>query len=613
MNDFRADIQGLRALAVFLVFIFHISFSSLPGGFLGVDIFFVISGYLISGIILSKKEKGNFTFTNFYIGRLKRIVPVYYIVLIAVLIAAIIIYLPSDILQLRMNAFWSSIFASNVYFSTLDTYFGASSIENPFLHTWTLAIEMQFYFLLPLLLFFVNKKWLPTLLIILIIGLLGYSLCGTYLLDLKSQMYFSLPARIPEFCIGALFAVKQDYLKKVGSTTLNCISAVSLIIIIVCSFLFSEKSDYPGYLVIFPCIATAFLLVNKVSFINKKILSNKIAVHIGELSYSIYLWHWPIMALYRYYKSSNEFNFSEIALITVSTYLLSLFTYYTIEKYFRKTNNVRFFTLFSIPVITLGLLTVLLPRINTYFYKIPDKYSRPVFGLKSHSYDFKEVESFGNLIEKRDSILLIGDSHALAYKNILNNLGKSHFFNFRTVTNDRYLNIPGFTEPDFLNKELFIQYSKIMKATTEEIKKAKVIFICSVWFDDLPTLPSALNQFLGSLDSSQTVIVLPDYPTPDNNPIRINRDFIKNPDSNYKYKIGYKRLPARIKKVLERYKNVHVINIDFRSKLKDIPFNRDTLMYYDKGHLNLYGTEVVSKEFDEEFMNGINKALQKHK
>lgn len=613
MNDFRADIQGLRALAVFLVFIFHISSSTLPGGFLGVDIFFVISGYLISGIILNKKEKGNFTFIDFYIGRLKRIAPIYYIVLIAILVAAVIIYLPSDILQLRMNAFYSSVFASNVYFSTLDTYFGASSMENPFLHTWTLSIEMQFYFLLPLLLYFVNKKWLTTVMIFFIISLLGYSLLGTYWLDLKSKMYFSLPARIPEFCIGALFAIKQDHFKKLGSTSLNYISVFSLVVIIACSFLFSEKSDYPGYLVIFPCVATAFLLVNKASFINSKIFSNKIAVHIGELSYSIYLWHWPVMALCRYYKSSSEFSFTEIAFITISTYFLSLLTYYTVENYFRKTNNIKFFTLFSIPIITLGLFAVVLPQINAYFYKIPDKYSRPVFGLKSHSYDFEKVESFGDLTGKRDSILLIGDSHALVYKNILNNLGKLHSFNFRTVTNDRYLNIPGFSKLDFFNKESFIQYSKIMNITNEEVKKAKIIFICSVWFDDLPTLPSALNQFLGSLDSTQTVIILPDYPTPDNNPIRVNRGFVKDPESEYKYKVQYKNLPDRIKNIFDQYKNVHVINIDFKSKLKDIPFNKDTLMYYDKGHLNLYGTEVVSKEFDEEFMNGINKVLQKHK
>ncbi|MCS4301646.1 acyltransferase family protein [Chryseobacterium sp. BIGb0232] len=612
MNDFRADIQGLRALAVFLVFIFHISSSVLPGGFLGVDIFFVISGYLISGIILNKVEKKSFRFIDFYIGRLKRIVPVYYIVLTVILIIAVIIYLPSDILQLRMNAFWSAIFASNIYFSTLDTYFGASSIENPFLHTWTLSIEMQFYFLLPLLLYFINKRWLPTALIAIIIGFLGYSVWGTYFLDLKSKMYFSLAARIPEFCIGALFAVKQDTFKKIGTSTLNYISGISLVVILVCAFLFSEKSDYPGYLVIIPCLATSFLLINKDSFINRNIFSHKIAVHIGELSYSIYLWHWAVMALWRYYKVNYEFTGVEVVLIVILTYLLSLFTYFTVESYFRKTNNKKFFTLLTALVVVLGVVAVLLPRLNTYFYKIPDKYSRPTFGLKSHSNSFEEVESFGDLSKKSDSILLIGDSHALVYKNILHNLGLVNSFNFRTITNDRYPNIPGLNQKDFSNKDLFVQYSNIVARTNNEIKNAKIIFICSVWFDDQSSLPSALDQFLKNLNASQTVIILPDYPTPDKNPIRINRDFIKNDNSNYEYKIEYKKLPVRIKKVLDQYKNVHVVSIDFKQKLKDIPFNKDTLMYYDKGHLNLYGTEVVSREFDEEFMNSINKILQRH-
>lgn len=612
MNDFRADIQGLRALAVFLVFIFHISSSVLPGGFLGVDIFFVISGYLISGIILNKVEKKSFRFIDFYIGRLKRIVPVYYIVLTVILTAAVLIYLPSDILQLRMNAFWSAIFASNIYFSTLDTYFGASSIENPFLHTWTLSIEMQFYFLLPLLLYFINKKWLPIVLTIIIIGFLGYSVWGTYFLDLKSKMYFSLAARIPEFCIGALFAVKQDTIKKVGAPALNYLSTISFVVILICACLFSEKSDYPGYLVIIPCLATSFLLINKSSFINRKIFSNRVAVHIGELSYSIYLWHWAVMALWRYYNVAYEFSGLEIILIIILTYLLSLLTYFTIESYFRRTNNKKFFTLLSVLVIILGMVAALLPKLNTYFYTIPDKYSRPTFGLKSHSNSFEKVESFGDLSKKSDSILLIGDSHALVYKNILHNLGLINSFNFRTITNDRYPNIPGINQKDFSSKDLFIQYSNIVTKTNDEIKKAKIIFICSVWFDDQSSLPNALNQFLKSLDASQTVVILPDYPTLDKNPIRMNRDFIKKDNSGYKYTVEYKKLPARIQKVLEQYKNVHIVSIDFKEKLKDIPFNKDTLMYYDKGHLNLYGTEVVSKEFDEEFMNSINKILQRH-
>ena len=145
--QYRYDIQGLRAVAVLLVFFFHLNANLLSGGFVGVDVFFVISGYLISGIILHKKEQNKFQFIDFYISRFKRLLPAYLIFLLVTFLVATLLYLPSDIIGVRNSVFWSSIFYSNKYLSELDNYFGMSSQENPLLHTWTLAIEMQFYFL----------------------------------------------------------------------------------------------------------------------------------------------------------------------------------------------------------------------------------------------------------------------------------------------------------------------------------------------------------------------------------------------------------------------------------------------------------------------------------
>lgn len=147
--QYRYDIQGLRALAVLLVFFFHLSPATLSGGFVGVDIFFVISGYLISGIILHKKEQNKFHFLDFYISRFARILPAYSLFLVITFSVAIFLYLPSDIINIRNNVFWSALFFSNQYLAQQNNYFGMSSLENPFLHTWSLAIEMQFYFLLP--------------------------------------------------------------------------------------------------------------------------------------------------------------------------------------------------------------------------------------------------------------------------------------------------------------------------------------------------------------------------------------------------------------------------------------------------------------------------------
>ncbi|WP_448636327.1 acyltransferase family protein [Pedobacter panaciterrae] len=202
--EFRNDIQGLRAIAVLLVFTFHLSPQILPGGFIGVDIFFVISGYLISSIVLHKIDNNKFSLLDFYYGRIKRIVPAYLVLLIALAAISAFIFVPSDIAGLRKGLFWSAIFNSNNYFATLDNYFGASSNENPILHTWTLAVEMQFYLFLPILLLFIkNKKILILTLTIITLIFLGY---GTFevLSNNKGSMYYSLLARSPEFFIGVL-------------------------------------------------------------------------------------------------------------------------------------------------------------------------------------------------------------------------------------------------------------------------------------------------------------------------------------------------------------------------------------------------------------------------
>ena len=299
--QYRYDIQGLRAVAVLLVFFFHLNPNLLSGGFVGVDVFFVISGYLISGIILHKKEQNKFQFVDFYISRFKRILPAYLIFLLVTFLGAIMLYLPSDILGVRNGVFWSSIFYSNKYLSTLDTYFGMSSQENPLLHTWTLAIEMQFYFLLPILLFFIkNKKLLNYVIFLITIVLLGYSFVNSTYLHNKEMMYFSLPARIPEFLIGTLFVMNQEKIQNATKGGRDIISIVSVITILVSSVFFSGNTNFPGLWVLLPCLGAAFLLIDMEGVVSK-FLSNKFLVHLGELSYSIYLWHWPVMVFIRYY------------------------------------------------------------------------------------------------------------------------------------------------------------------------------------------------------------------------------------------------------------------------------------------------------------------------
>src|SRR5690554_2131327 len=159
--QFRNDIQGLRALAFLFVFLFHLNPSWLPGGFIGVDIFFVISGYLITSILMHQKAKGTFSFLTFYEKRIKRIVPAHFIMLIFVLIAAYYVFLYNDITNLKDAALRTALFISNMLFAKGQSYFGVGLNDNPLLHTWSLSIEMQFYFILPIIIIFIKNKYLP--------------------------------------------------------------------------------------------------------------------------------------------------------------------------------------------------------------------------------------------------------------------------------------------------------------------------------------------------------------------------------------------------------------------------------------------------------------------
>lgn len=231
---YRLDIQGLRALAVIFVFLFHLNHNFLPGGFIGVDIFFVVSGFLISSITLHKLKKNEFSFTDFYTKRIKRIVPAYYFMLAIVMLLGAWVFIPSDLGKFKSSVLQTLLFNSNNYFASLDDYFGAKSTEFPLLHTWSLAIEMQFYLLLPIFLFLIKRKFLLPVIMILIFTLSIYAQLNIAQWNNKQSMYFSLIARIPEFLTGTVFAIliQQKFLKSLinHSTSLALIGFFAILL-----------------------------------------------------------------------------------------------------------------------------------------------------------------------------------------------------------------------------------------------------------------------------------------------------------------------------------------------------------------------------------------------
>lgn len=208
--QFRRDIQGLRAIAVLAVIVFHFNPAWLPGGFVGVDIFLVISGYLISSILLHKKNKPEYqllpTLNYFYTSRIKRIVPAYYTTLIAISLIAAVLFLPTDFSNYRDGLKKAAWFNSNNYFASFGDYFAPANHEQPLLHTWSLAIEIQFYLIVPFIFLLIPKRLLSWL---LPLGILIFTAIAEYKLRTGAQQatYYSLLARLPAFFFGGWIAL----------------------------------------------------------------------------------------------------------------------------------------------------------------------------------------------------------------------------------------------------------------------------------------------------------------------------------------------------------------------------------------------------------------------
>jgi peptidoglycan/LPS O-acetylase OafA/YrhL len=614
--QFRNDIQGLRALAVVLVFIFHLNPRWLPGGFIGVDVFFVISGYLISSIILHKKDNSNFTFLNFYKGRIKRIVPAYYFMISIIGIASLLIYFNKDIGSiLRRELVATSLFFSNMYFTSLSTYFGASMQENIFLHTWTLGVEMQFYLILPLVLIFIrNNKVLFYTLLTLTVLLFSYYSYNIVYSNGKSDAYFSLFARMPEFLVGILFAMGN---RRRGFFSMKkgfYLSLLGLVLILLSAFILSENSLFPAYSSIPACLGTAFILSSKDNKI-ANVFSSRLLVYIGTLSYSIYLWHWPIMALFRYFYFTPVFSPLQIICIGILTFLCSYLSYTFIENSFVNKND-KDFILHMIPVsLVLPILFLGGIKLNMKLINIPLEYSAPSFGLESHNKDI--IQTFGKKGSRFNSIFLTGNSHALTIKPYLDWMGHKNNFSFRTITNDSYPPIVGLDKDEvFENKNNFKNgyksYLDLLAGTRKEIQRSKIIILHSSDWCTIPSMFKALENLIQEKNETQQIIILGTYPTlKDYEFMRKERDYVKRGRKVNVEIVLSDKDRSSILKLVNKYNNVYFFDLSNSKLFKNVPFYKDTTLYYDKYHINKYGSIELAKDEEKDFMLFFQPILNK--
>lgn len=346
MLTYRREIDGLRALAVMSVIFFHAGFNLFKGGYVGVDVFFVISGFLITSIILNEVENNNFSILNFYERRARRILPALFFVMIISIPVAWLVLQAKD-----LESFFKSLnaiptFTANVFFWKDVDYFATASELKPLIHTWSLAVEEQYYIIFPFIFLVlgkihkVNKK---KIILILLLCLAISSLIYSHFLSSKnpSKNFFLLPTRFWEISIGGFIAFLPPNIFKFKNSLKQFFSLSGFLLILSSIFFFNKDTAVPSFIVLIPTMGTVLIIMYaSADTIVGRLLSYKLFVWIGLVSYSAYLWHQPLFAFSRYYTGQNNLGLISVVSLIFLSFILAWLTWRFVELPFK--NKLRF-------------------------------------------------------------------------------------------------------------------------------------------------------------------------------------------------------------------------------------------------------------------------------
>lgn len=611
-HEFRSDIQGLRAIAVLGVILFHANRNWLPGGFVGVDIFFVISGFLIASLILERKAENRFSFVDFYLARARRIIPAYFVMLAFVTFVAAILFTPKDFEIFWQSAKSSMFFGSNNYFSSFGDYFSPSSHELPLLHTWSLAIEMQFYLLLPALMVFVPKKLMQSLFFILMIALFVF---GVVLVTQgeKKEAYFSLLVRIPEFLAG----VSVVFLQKSQTWTARLVnlkvfqSALGLVglVLILLSFAFiNEEMNFPGIFILLPCLGATFIIMNDGGYI-AKYLSAQPLVWIGGLSYSLYLWHWPFFAFARYIYEGYEIAFPLLCAFLLVIMILSYASLRLIEQPCRARNWFIGKGLARTIFLTFGVFSPIISaqRVNAAVQEpISIEYTRYADpSLICHGKVVGECLRGWAGFSTQQPVLVLGDSHAAQLNLFFDVIGKETGKTYRVISASSCVTIPGFDLeriPEYSQKDC----RRSLDLAQSFLPDAQQVIVAAMWqyhwLSD--SFIRSLKEFLSkSQASGKKVTVLWQVPMFTSNVQRQRRFKRLGFDVSIKVNSQWAAANKNIAEIVAQYPNAEFVKFDQDELFAGAPFYEDKLFYSDSHHLNEAGAVFYAEHAIKSFEN----------
>ena len=618
---YRPDIDGLRAIAIILVIIFHAGFSFFSGGYIGVDVFFVLSGFLITSLIDYEIKEKIFSFKEFYLRRIRRIVPVLVFILLVITIPAYFFLFADNLESFGRTLIHTFLCTNNFYlYLNLSDYFAENSDLIPFLHTWSLSVEEQFYFFLPPFLLLLHKNLSISKRRIVMILLFVISLLfSIYLTKTNSRAaYFLLPSRLFELLIGSCVAIYWDRVPNLNQLKNNLLSIIGLLLILIPAITLNDTSTFPGINAFWPCLGTAMLIVSGKTThtrgIINKLIENKFFVGIGLISYSLYLWHWPIFVFIKYEGLKLDGIIRIVALILI--FVLSYFSWRFIEQPFRTTLKFNFkktiVILFIPSLIIISLIYGILDINNGFPERQPELN------------EFNPKTNFANVVRKecyyshkianckdcsfganKDSIdgILIGDSfanHSVAFLDVL--------------AKDANLGIHDCTAPDnpLLNRleedGTPIYPPEFANERLDYAKKFKYIFIAANWI--MNSNPKSKNHqsiinTIGSLVKLNKKIILIDCLLPINEMDLHKAKLIKTGKPIYfeerNIKVPNKILPKNyiVNEIKHKFPTVIIIDLkDVMCKSGKCDISIDnTIIYKDASHLNISGAKLLGEKY----------------
>jgi peptidoglycan/LPS O-acetylase OafA/YrhL len=348
---YRREIDGLRALAVFPVILFHAGFNAFSGGFLGVDVFFVISGYLITSLLVAEIKGGDFSLINFYERRARRILPALFLTMLVTVVLAPFFLIPSQIKDVGQSLVATSVFFSNYFFYLETDYFNPFTNHAPLLHTWSLAVEEQFYIFFPILLLLFNKFRIKSLLVVFVLLLIvSFSASIDLITRDKSLAFYSIHTRAWELMVGSILAVTapridmliSNFPKNVVKNFADATSLISILLIFYSFIFFSQSTEHPAFPTLIPVLGAGFLIFStQYADVFKRILSSRILVQTGLISYGLYLYHNPIFSyIDAYFEDSQTLAFYSKCFSIPLVYAFSYLSYTFIEKPIRNRTSV---------------------------------------------------------------------------------------------------------------------------------------------------------------------------------------------------------------------------------------------------------------------------------